>query len=43
MSQANLGGSVGCGLTGDQEVVVSTTARLATFFLGDLLMKYFPW
>ena len=28
-------------LTGDQEVAGSTPAGLATFFLGDLIMKYF--
>ena len=28
-------------LTVDQEVVGSTPARLATFFRGDLIMKYF--
>ena len=28
-------------LTGDQEVAGSTPARSATFFRGDLIMKYF--
>ena len=28
-------------LTGGQEVAGSTPARLATFFHGDLIMKYF--
>ena len=27
--------------TGDQEVAGSTPARSATFFHGDLIMKYF--
>ena len=34
---ANLDGH----LTGDQEVAGSTPAGLATFFHGDLIMKYF--
>ena len=29
------------GPTGGQEVAGSTTARSATFFHGDLIMKYF--
>ena len=29
--------------TGDQEVVGSTPAGSATFFGGDLIMKYFLW
>ena len=28
--------------TGDQEVAGSTTAESATFFRGDVIMKYFP-
>ena len=28
-------------LTGDQEVAGSTPTRSATFFRGDLIMKYF--
>ena len=28
--------------TGDQEVEGSTPTGLATFFCGDLIMKYFP-
>ena len=28
-------------LTDDQEIAGSTPARLATFFGGDLIMKYF--
>ena len=30
-------------LTGDQEVAGLIPARLATFFPGDLIMKYFLW
>ena len=29
--------------TDDQEVAGSNPARLATFFHGDLIMKFFPW
>ena len=29
--------------TGDQEVAGLTHAGSATFFHGDLTMKYFPW
>ena len=29
--------------TGDQEVAGSTPAESATFFHGDLIMKYFLW
>ena len=29
--------------TGDHEVVGSTPTRSATFFHGDLIMKYFVW
>ena len=29
--------------TGDQEVAGSTSARLATFFRGDLTMKFSPF
>ena len=29
--------------TGDQEVAGSTPASSATFFRGDLIMKYFLW
>ena len=29
--------------TGDKEVVGSTPTRSATFFCGDLIMKYFLW
>ena len=29
--------------TGDQEVAGSTSAGLATFFHGDLIMKNFLW
>ena len=30
-------------LTGDQEIVGLTPAGSATFFRGDLIMKYFLW
>ena len=30
-------------LTDDQEAVGSTPAGSATFFCGDLIMKYFLW
>ena len=39
---AGLSGSVGCGLTGDQEVAGSSPAGLATF-LWILIVKYFLW
>ena len=39
MGSAGLGGLVG--LTGDQEVAGSTPDGSATFFPGDLTMKYF--
>ena len=29
--------------TGDQDVAGSSPARSATFFRGDLIMKYFNW
>ena len=35
VTQADLGGSVGCSLTGDQEVAGSTPAGSETFFRGD--------
>ena len=39
---AGLGGSVADACpTGDQEVEGSTAAESATFFRGDLIMKYF--
>ena len=40
-SLADLSGSTGCLPTGDQEVVGSILAGSATFFRGELIMKYF--
>ena len=39
--RAGLGGSVGCPPTGDQEVAGLIPTGSATFFHGDLIMKYF--
>ena len=38
---SSFGGSLDAHLTGDQEVAGSTPAGSATFFRGDLIMKYF--
>ena len=40
---AGLGGSVGCAPTGDEEVAGSIPVGSATFFCGNLVMKYFLW
>ena len=40
---ASLGGSVGCTLTGDLEVAVSTPTGLATVFCRNWIMEYFLW